>query len=256
LGGYLCAGPPLRKPSSAIRSSTEAADRLGTQISIPWRRRAGANLPTTFAGFETLQSFPAPTARGAVRCAIPIPFLDFSMGCNREKFPPRLCRRQFAGRLRGFRRRDLRQREVSTAMFAFGSIAQRSAKASETRSRLSETEVFGLLGHGGFPVHERSTKQDIINLVFQKEKCNYSGKETALDPSPLLRVRLQGINMPVMDSGARAAPNNYLSDRVSGDPSVIARSPCDEAIQGPQHARRQQPRRSYCGPWIASLRSQ
>ena len=44
--------------------------------------------------------------------------------------------------------------------------------------------------------------------------------------------------------------------RVSGDPSVIARSPCDEAIQGPQHARRQQPRRSYCGPWIASLRSQ
>ena len=54
----------------------------------------------------------------------------------------------------------------------------------------------------------------------------------------------------------KAAPNNYRSDRVSGDPSVIARSPCDEAIQGPQHARRQQPRRSYCGPWIASLRSQ
>jgi hypothetical protein len=54
----------------------------------------------------------------------------------------------------------------------------------------------------------------------------------------------------------KAAPNNYRSDRFSGDPSVIARSPCDEAIQGPQHARRQQPRRSYCGPWIASLRSQ
>src|SRR5271170_2250046 len=36
----------------------------------------------------------------------------------------------------------------------------------------------------------------------------------------------------------KAAPNNYRSDRVSGDPSVIARSPCDEAIQGPQHARR------------------
>jgi hypothetical protein len=31
---------------------------------------------------------------------------------------------------------------------------------------------------------------------------------------------------------AKAAPNNYRSDRVSGDPSVIARSPCDEAIQG------------------------
>src|ERR1700688_3773268 len=54
----------------------------------------------------------------------------------------------------------------------------------------------------------------------------------------------------------KAAPNNYRIDRVSGDPSVIARSPCDEAIQGPQHARSQQPRRSYCGPWIASLRSQ
>src|ERR1700722_8747207 len=51
-----------------------------------------------------------------------------------------------------------------------------------------------------------------------------------------------------------ATPNNYRSDRISGDPSVIARSPCDEAIQGPQHAGRQQPRRSYCGPWIASLR--
>jgi hypothetical protein len=50
------------------------------------------------------------------------------------------------------------------------------------------------------------------------------------------------------------SPNNYRSDRVRGDPSVIARSPCDEAIQGPQHAGRQQPRRSYCGPWIASLR--
>jgi len=55
---------------------------------------------------------------------------------------------------------------------------------------------------------------------------------------------------------AEAAPNNYRIDRVSGDSSVIARSPCDEAIQGPQHARRQQPRRSYCGHWIASLRSQ
>jgi hypothetical protein len=53
-----------------------------------------------------------------------------------------------------------------------------------------------------------------------------------------------------------AAPNNYRSDRVSGDPPVIPRSPCDEAIQGPQHAWRQQPRRSSCGPWIASLRSQ
>ena len=41
--------------------------------------------------------------------------------------------------------------------------------------------------------------------------------------------------MSVMDSGTKAAPNNYLSDRVSGDTSVIARSPCDEAIQGPQH---------------------
>jgi hypothetical protein len=30
----------------------------------------------------------------------------------------------------------------------------------------------------------------------------------------------------------KAAPNNYRIDRVSGDPSVIARSPCDEAIQG------------------------
>jgi hypothetical protein len=46
----------------------------------------------------------------------------------------------------------------------------------------------------------------------------------------------------------QAAPNNYRIDRVSGDPSVIARSPCDEAIQGPQHAGRQQPRRSYCDP--------
>jgi hypothetical protein len=34
-----------------------------------------------------------------------------------------------------------------------------------------------------------------------------------------------------------AAPNNYRIDWVSGDLSVIARSPCDEAIQGPQHAR-------------------
>ena len=40
----------------------------------------------------------------------------------------------------------------------------------------------------------------------------------------------------------RGAPNNYRIDRVSGDPSVIARSPCDEAIQGPQQARRQQPK--------------
>ena len=48
---------------------------------------------------------------------------------------------------------------------------------------------------------------------------------------------------------AKAAPNNYRIDRVSGTPSVIARSPCDEATQGPQHARRQQPRRSYCGPF-------
>jgi hypothetical protein len=55
---------------------------------------------------------------------------------------------------------------------------------------------------------------------------------------------------------SKAAPNNYRIDRASGNLSVIARSPCDEAIQGPQHARRQQPRRSYCGPWIASLRSQ
>jgi hypothetical protein len=61
-----------------------------------------------------------------------------------------------------------------------------------------------------------------------------------------IRARLRG----------KATPNNDRSDRVSGDPSVIARSPCDEAIQGPQHARRQQPRRSYRGPWIASLRSQ
>ena len=61
------------------------------------------------------------------------------------------------------------------------------AKASETRRRRSEAEVFGRLGHGGFPVHERSTKQDITNLVFQKEKCSYSGKETALVPSPLFR---------------------------------------------------------------------
>jgi hypothetical protein len=29
-----------------------------------------------------------------------------------------------------------------------------------------------------------------------------------------------------------SAPDNYLIDRVSGAPSVIARSPCDEAIQG------------------------
>src|SRR6202166_4583584 len=34
--------------------------------------------------------------------------------------------------------------------------------------------------------------------------------------------------------GAKAPPNNYRIDRVSGDPSVIARSPCDEAIQGPR----------------------
>src|SRR5271170_932851 len=52
---------------------------------------------------------------------------------------------------------------------------------------------------------------------------------------------------------SKAAPNNYRIDRVSGDPSVIARSPCDEAIQGPQHAGRQQSRRSYCGPWIAHM---
>ena len=54
----------------------------------------------------------------------------------------------------------------------------------------------------------------------------------------------------------RRRPNNYRSNRVSDAPAVIARSPCDEAIQGPQHARRQQPRRSYCDRWIASLRSQ
>ena len=35
---------------------------------------------------------------------------------------------------------------------------------------------------------------------------------------------------------ASETPNNYRIDRVSGDPSVIARSPCDEAIQGPQYA--------------------
>jgi hypothetical protein len=50
------------------------------------------------------------------------------MGCSREKFPPRLCRRQFAGRLRGFRR-ELRQREASTAIaFAFGSIGPSVAR--------------------------------------------------------------------------------------------------------------------------------
>jgi hypothetical protein len=43
-------------------------------------------------------------------------------------------------------------------------------------------------------------------------------------------------------------------DWTSDTPAVIARSPCDEATQGPRHARRQQPRRSYCGPWVASLR--
>jgi hypothetical protein len=53
-----------------------------------------------------------------------------------------------------------------------------------------------------------------------------------------------------------AAPNNYRVDRVSGDPFVIARSPCDEAIQGPQLCGGSKLRRSYCGPWIASLRSQ
>ena len=31
-------------------------------------------------------------------------------------------------------------------------------------------------------------------------------------------------------------PNNYQIDRVSNAPSVIARSPCDEAIQGPTSA--------------------
>ena len=46
----------------------------------------------------------------------------------------------------------------------------------------------------------------------------------------------------------KATPNKLPIDRVSGDLSVIARSPCDEAIQGPQHTRRQQPRRSSCGP--------
>ena len=79
-----------------------ASRRLGSRFlqDAPLASPAGANLPTVFAGFETLQRFPAPTAGGAARCAIPIPFLDFSMGCSREKFPPRLCRRQFAGRLR------------------------------------------------------------------------------------------------------------------------------------------------------------
>src|SRR6202453_2463267 len=40
---------------------------------------------------------------------------------------------------------------------------------------------------------------------------------------------------------SKAAPNNYRIDRVRGDPSVIARSPCDEAIQRPQHARASNP---------------
>ena len=43
-------------------------------------------------------------------------------------------------------------------------------------------------------------------------------------------------------------PNYRLGSR---DPSVIARSPCDEAIQGPQHARD-----PGSTAWIASLRSQ
>ena len=58
--------------------------------------------------------------------------------------------------------------------------------------------------------------------------------------------------MAALGRVCKAAPNKYRGDRVSGDPSVIARSPCDEAIQGPQHARSQQARRSYRGPWIAS----
>jgi hypothetical protein len=53
-------------------------------------------------------------------------------------------------------------------------------------------------------------------------------------------ILVSGKIYPSMSS--KGAPNNYRSDRVSGNPSVIARSPCDEAIQGPQHAGRQQPR--------------
>jgi hypothetical protein len=37
----------------------------------------------------------------------------------------------------------------------------------------------------------------------------------------------------------------------SAAPCPSLRSPCDEAIHGPRHARREHPKRSYCGPRIA-----
>ena len=47
-------------------------------------------------------------------------------------------------------------------------------------------------------------------------------KRNGVRPFPtFLRSSLR-INMSVMDTGTKAAPNNYLSDRVSGDTSVIA----------------------------------
>ena len=62
-------------------------------------------------------------------------------------------------------------------------------------------------------------------------------------PFGLVLAALSLASAPAFADAPTAAPNNYRIDRVSGAPSVIARSSCDEAIQGPQHARRQQPTR-------------
>src|ERR1700722_4816112 len=66
----------------------------------------------------------------------------------------------------------------------------------------------------------------------------------AAQPRPLARrsradpeVVITGVNEAIQ---TKPPPNNYRIDRISGDPSVIARSPCDEAIQEPQPAGRQQ----------------
>ena len=80
------------------------------------------------------------------------------MGCRAEKFPLVFAVNPSPGA--GMARRGLqgsRRREGSTAIgFALGSIRQ--------------TEILGLHGYYGFPVQERSMKQDTIDIGFRKEK--------------------------------------------------------------------------------------
>ena len=91
------------------------------------------------------------------------------------------------------------------------------------RSADISPQVVGL--HGSL---ERMTRDEAKPLA-ERSGAKVSGSNLRQDRSGR-RGPGAGLKLP------KAAPKNYRIDRVSGDPSVIARSPCDEAIQGPQHA--------------------